>query len=326
MAEPRPKKQHFIPQLHLKHFVDADGMVWTYDVEQNDVRPSLPKETAVQTNFYSRRDKDGNHDDKIEQWLSEVESEASPAYEALLRGELPKGVSRDWFALFAALMYVRTPAMVRVGAEVMGAGVQAVANFTSALPPEQFEASLRRYEAERGPIDPNVRAGMQDFLKSDRYKIQVAHVAGLPVLGAVQGLFPTFASMGWAVLDSGRQYFITSDYPVARVSQNKAHPIYGDGGFMSKDVVVTMPLSSRRSLLMQWGDDAGRMVDIDRARVRELNTMRAVFAERHLFADRRDDGIRRLGEKHKKNKFKMQVSGLGADAKPVEVVRRLKRS
>jgi Protein of unknown function (DUF4238) len=323
MADPRPKKQHFIPELHLKHFVDANGMVWTYDIHENAVRRSIPKETAAQTNFYSLRDKDGNYDDKIEEWLSTVESEASAGYQALLRGELPKGEERDWLALFLACMYLRTPAMVRAGAEAMGNAIQAFANFVAKQPSEQFEVSLRRFEAKRGALDPEVRANMQEFLKSNKYKVQVARHAGLPILGAAQRLFPLFASMGWAVLDAGKQYFITSDYPVIRSSPGKRHPIYGDGGFLNREITVTMPLSPRRALHMEWSDDAGKVIDIEREKVRTLNGLRAVFAERHLFADRRDDGIRRLGEKHKESKFKIQVSGLGSDTQPVEVVRRL---
>jgi hypothetical protein len=312
MADPRAKKQHFVPELHLKHFVDAAGMVWTYDIRENGVRRSIPKETAVQTNFYSLRDKDGNYDDNIEQWLSTVESEASPGYEALLRGELPKGEPRNWFALFVACMYVRTPAMVRAGAETMGSAFQAFTNFVAKQPPEQFEASLGRFEAERGAIDPKVRANMQEFLKSDRYRIQITREAGLRVLGAVQGLFPIFGSMGWAVLDASKQYFITSDYPVTRISPGKPHPIYGDGGFLNKDITVTMPLSPRRILHLRWGEDAGRVANIDREQVRALNKLRAVFSERYLFADRRDDGIRRLGEKigRANSIYRLVASGL----------------
>ena len=48
-----PKGHHFIPRLHLHHFVgnDPKGQAWTYDPQTGRVWSAIPKETAVQTHF-----------------------------------------------------------------------------------------------------------------------------------------------------------------------------------------------------------------------------------------------------------------------------------
>jgi Protein of unknown function (DUF4238) len=91
MTKPRPKKQHYVPQLHLRQFTESRplGMVWTYDKQGNEPRASLPKETGAESNLYSIRGPDGRYNDEIELWLSDIESRAKPGYEQLLRGEIP---------------------------------------------------------------------------------------------------------------------------------------------------------------------------------------------------------------------------------------------
>jgi hypothetical protein len=89
---PIPKRHHFIPILHLKHFVGADpkGHLWTYDAETDQVRSAVPEETAVQGHFYSAERTDGTMDTRLEEHLAKMESAAAPVYDDLLRGKLPK--------------------------------------------------------------------------------------------------------------------------------------------------------------------------------------------------------------------------------------------
>ena len=111
-------RQHFIPILHLKHFVgpDPEGQLWTYDSENGEVWSAIPKNTAVQTHFYSIEGDDGAMDVRVEEHLAAVENSAAPVYEALLRAQIPGKSSQERadFATFLALMYVRTPAMRRM--------------------------------------------------------------------------------------------------------------------------------------------------------------------------------------------------------------------
>jgi hypothetical protein len=169
-----PKRQHFIPILHLKHFVGAapKGQVWTYDAESGEVRSATPENTAVQTHFHSIEGNDGAMDTRVEDYLSTVESNAAPVYEALLHAEIPpKGSQgRVDFATFLAVMYVRTPAMRRMGAEMVGRQLQILC-YAYGTNEKAFEALNRRAEeAELRHFNEEEKARLRkDFLDPSGY-------------------------------------------------------------------------------------------------------------------------------------------------------------
>lgn len=320
----RPKKQHYIPQLHLRHFTGLrpPGMLWTYDLLIGTSRPSLPKETATETNFYSVQDENGQYIDAIEKWLQGVETKAAPIYEQLLNGKIPQAQERMDFSTFIASLYSRTPAMRRIYGEVMGSGRQFLMN-AIASKPDAFEQEIRRYEAEKGPIDPEVRERMRRFILNKQYTIDVDHHAAIPALNLSDTLQGIFFEMGWAVVGNDEQHLITCDQPVVRVTPRKTfHPIYGDGGFLNKHVTVTVPLSPNRCLVMGWHPNVKGVLHIKRDEARLYNQQRAYFAERYLYSSIQDDGIRRLGEKHKTPGMRIKFSG-SEDLVEVKVKRRL---
>jgi hypothetical protein len=106
----RPKKQHYVPQRNLRHFVGGDppGMVWTYDVDTRRVAPSLPSETGAEMNFYSVRDESGQWRADIERPFSSIETKAAEPYERLMNGDIPTGQARRDFSIFIATLYARS--------------------------------------------------------------------------------------------------------------------------------------------------------------------------------------------------------------------------
>src|SRR4029078_1226419 len=115
----RKKKQHHTPELHLKQFTGSEpaGMVWTYDTQTGLVRPSIPKETGAETNFYALRKDNGEYVDAIEDWLWGVEDKTAGPYERLLAGEIPTGQERAGFTTFIASQFARSPTTRRMYAE-----------------------------------------------------------------------------------------------------------------------------------------------------------------------------------------------------------------
>jgi hypothetical protein len=322
----RPKDHHTVPEMHLKHFIDEKGMVWSYDKRQDRIWSAAPRETAVQRNFYSVQKADDTYFDEIEHWLSGVESKASPIYDHLLHGQIPNGQERADFATFIASMYACTPGMVRMYAEVVGAGYNAMTSVITASR-ERFDQTMDRYEREVGPLPSSMRDKVFEFARDPKnYTLAVARAAGLPALEASDRLQRIFFDMGWEVVEPSRdtEFFITGDHPVTRIIPTLTHsPLRGDGGFLNKEVLVSMPLSPSRMLVLRWGKDRpGRPRPVAREAVRDLNHYRAFFAEACLYADRRSEGIGSLARKHKDNRASMRVSGLGARAK-IEVRRKL---
>ena len=325
MTSTRPKKHHFVPQLHLRYFtgIDPKGMVWTYDAGSDRVSPSLPKETAAETNFYSTVDDGGNHLDDIEEWLAKVESAAAPVYEKLIRGEIPLEQERADFSTFLASMYTRTHSMRRIFAEMQGGGASLIMQALLSSK-ERLDEHLARANADGVDVPAVASEEMYEWMKNpDNYVINIHQDATLKAIELSDKLQEIFFEMGWAVVNSGQHYLITSDTPVAKVVPPSAcHPLYGDGGFLNKEVRITFPLSPNKCLVLFWGKDLDdRIPVLDRETVRTFNRQRAFFSEKYVFADRRDDGIRKLVQKHKDNGLKITSSASGPD---VKMVRRFK--
>jgi Protein of unknown function (DUF4238) len=64
--------------MHLKHFVDAQGMVWTYHKTNGSITQAVPRETAFQRNFYAIEQKPGQYRDDLEGCLGLIEGDATP--------------------------------------------------------------------------------------------------------------------------------------------------------------------------------------------------------------------------------------------------------
>jgi hypothetical protein len=326
LFEKRPKHHHLIPEMHLKHFTDANGMVWTYHKASGNLSQAVPRETCVQRNFYAIERELGQYQDDLEGWLGLVESHATPIYEKLLLGKIPQGEDRGKFAWFIATMYARTPGMVRMFAEIMGSPWGTVAAMMTASRKE-FEKFIDRTDEELGPLDLQTRDQMFEILKDPtKYKINVDRSSGLGALGISEGMANIFYRMGWSLLkpEDCSTFFVTSDHPVTRIVPQKSHLFYGDGGFMNPKVLVTLPLSPDRLLIMTWGQDtrSGPIPILSRM-VRSQNKQRAIFAEAQIYADRKDAGIQTLTKKYKDQRDGLKISGFGAD-RQVKVSRKLK--
>jgi hypothetical protein len=260
--------------------------------------------------------------------LSLTESNATPIYEKLLLGEIPKGEDRGKFAWFVGTMYARTPGMVRMFAEAMGSGLGMAAAMLTASRAKFDEAIDKAEEEEKlGPLDPQIRDRMFDTLKDpSKYTINVDRSVGLGAVGVSEGMAKIFYGMGWFILEpeDKSDFFITSDHPVARIVPEVRHSFFGDGGFMNPNVQVTFPLSPDRLLIMTWGQDTSSgVIPIRRRTVHSQNKQRALLSETQIYSDRRDAGIQALVKKYKDQRAGITISGFGADRK-VAVKRKLR--
>lgn len=327
-----PKRHHFIPILHLKHFVGVvpKGQIWTYDKRSGQIRSSLPENTAVQAHFYSVEGDDGMMDTRLEEHLALMESKAAPVYDVLLNGRIPaKGTqARVDFATFLALMYVRTPAMRRMSAEMLGRELQILA-YAYAENEKAFDTMNRRAEQDgaRPLNDEEKERVRREFLEpSGKYVMQIAKERTLQVLTVADNLAPIFYNMKWSILEVTNGFVVTTDNPLIRdVNPKTRHPIYGDQGFMNKTAQVIFPLSPRKVMFMSWLQDALESAAIDRRRVDGLNQALAANSDQFLYAHMHDKSIVKLAEKHKESRPTMTTKGYGPkEFAAIEVPRRMR--
>jgi hypothetical protein len=281
---PRPKAQHFVPRFYLANFVDEDGMVWTYDPVSDSVRASTPEKTAVQTNFYSAMDADGNYIDAIETWLSGVGSKAADLYPKVLRGEVLKGQARADFAVFVSSLFARSPAQVNFAAEMIGAFAQ-MTNDMMVADRVRFEQLMDQWEADTGrKTTPEQREDTFNFARDkSRYTITVDRMAGLRGMAVADTLTDIFFKMKWIVVECVGQHVITSDSPVVRITPREYHsPVYGDGGLVHKHAFVTLPLTFTKVMELSWSEtgDKPHVFRAGKDRGRLYNRQRAAFTLR----------------------------------------------
>lgn len=74
------KFQHFVSQMQLKRFADADSKLWVWNKAANKLLHQKPKNTFGQTHLYTTEDAEGQKDTSFEKGLSELESKANTLF------------------------------------------------------------------------------------------------------------------------------------------------------------------------------------------------------------------------------------------------------
>jgi hypothetical protein len=290
MAEYR--KQHLLPCLSLKCFVDPSGHVWTYDKQTNKSWHRIPEETGVISHFYSSTMPDGTLDTSIERTLNKIEDAAGEPYRKLVAGERLSEHQRFAFAHFLGAMYVRTEAMRRIAAHSQASDLHdyLVRSTTEA----GFEQRLRRVFGRE--VEASLRDRIRDGVKDlSGYEITIPKENTFGVLAGGDLLAEVFMKMGWTTVTAEHHYFITCDNPIHRATDpQRGHAFYRDHGFLDTTAQVTFPMSPRKLLLMTHNQLAPPSITLPRALVILENFKRAHDAEKQVYAHLSDKRIGRL--------------------------------
>lgn len=302
-------KQHIVPVLLLKHFVDQRGHVWTYDKIKNKRWSCVPEESAAESHYYSLEREDGSMDTAVETLFAGIESEAAPIYERLVEGELPKGRHRAAFAHFLGMMYARSPSMRRFAADVHKVTLEATMQMTFAHD-ETFQKFLAQLASEGRDIsDPTaIRRSLND-LSGVGLLLPKAYV--LKIIELIPTVTELFLGMKWSVLRPAHHFFVTCDNPVCHtVDMRGAHPLQGNGGLSDKTSEITFPMSPKRLLVLHWTSELSSELAIPRFAVEHENHKRLRGADRQVYAHLEHRGISRLLAKYPQQRPTMETFGM----------------
>jgi len=85
------KAQHTVQRFHIAQFVGhaPKGHVWIYDNRSDKPRSAIPDNVSIENNFYSFERDDGTWDNRLDDWITNVEGKATPVYMKLPRRQHP---------------------------------------------------------------------------------------------------------------------------------------------------------------------------------------------------------------------------------------------
>lgn len=264
------RKNHYVPELYLKNFADANGKVWAYRllVEHSNVpvwRPHSPAGIAYHSHLYTRLAA-GAESDEIEQWF-EREFE-TPAEEAIGRATNDERLSpAHWRALirFAAAQDVRTPARLLERLPEWQRTIQPLLNNVLQGTVKKLELAKRTgVPVAPGRTDPNVELVP---IKLHRDPVPGTDMTGLrleAVVGRGMWLYMlkhqltttlnVLLDHRWTIVrPSGDLRWFTSDDPVVKLNYNSPADYNLGGGWGWMGTEILLPLSPTHMLYTQVG-------------------------------------------------------------------------
>ncbi|WP_282257577.1 DUF4238 domain-containing protein [Stenotrophomonas sp. PS02301] len=285
-----PKRQHYLPRFYLRGFAGADECVAVYDRQNGALRRQKPESTAVVGHFYTMVDPDGRQRFELERALSEIESVGAEVIPRLIAGEPLQDEQRQSFALFIAVMAVRTPWMIE---NVKRMEAQLVEHLTLMMfgDAERGAQALRDFKGQDAS-EAEIRAeaeGIAALVTGGGLRASIDHQhAVTQAMPQALSLAPIFAQRDWSVLKTpARHSLVTTDAPVIVVPDGHTPRHLGPIGFGSPGTRTFFPLDASHLLVMD-GNDARLGHGLFRSEViRYVNRQLAARCVRYVIG--RDD-------------------------------------
>ncbi len=265
------RKNHYVPEVYLKNFADANGNVWVYrlSVEHSNVpawRPHSPAGIAYHSHLYTRLAA-GAESDEIEQWFErEFETPAKEAIDRAINDErLSPAHWRDLIR-FAAAQDVRTPARLLERLPEWQKTTEPLLNEVLRGVVERLEVANRTgVPLQPGPPDPNsellpIRLRRDPIPGTDMTGLRLEAVVGRGMwLYTLRHLLTKTANMlleyRWTIVcPFGDLRWFTSDDPVVKLNYNSQSDYNLGGSWGQTGSEILLPLSPTHMLYTQVGE------------------------------------------------------------------------
>jgi Protein of unknown function (DUF4238) len=327
-----PKRQHYVPRMYLRHFKAVDSRVWVYDTKNDTQLPLALENVAVQKHFYTYEGADGTLHPELELALGEVESKSAPIFDNLLSG---RPISRDSKAIlsgFLATMYLRTPAIRRLAADLRSALIKR--NVSERIAKGE---QLNVIDGETATT-PDHSITLEELNTFD-VTYEVPQNAPLIVLGGAKKISQPLFDMNWSLVTPRNGYFVTSDHPVVFASSDVIKDTLDEvGDFNRPEATISFPLSPNKLLVVHWGQTLSHTWLCNKQIVRPdgtcnshglgyLNGLRAAHAEQYIYAHLYDERIQRWSRKWVSSAYGHKLSdSIGFDRQRERSVIRRRRA
>jgi hypothetical protein len=257
-------RHHFVPQMIIRNFADADGWLHGFDKHQpaRGVFRSRPQNVFVEKHLYSEFDRDGSLIPTGEDVLGRLEATVAPIIRKIIAAareqRLPElsGDERGWWDLFFFLQWKRVPDMHK-----------------SVSPDEMIMAELGEAATELLAKFPDRREEIEQLWEAPAQARMLKRARLNALLDAGDLVPKTLATRGIvvALIPDARRSFVLGSHPVVKLAIPGATDLADPRSEMwfpiAKDVAVS-PGSDR-----DW--EIGVVLKEHRL-IRHLNTATAI--------------------------------------------------
>jgi hypothetical protein len=292
--ESQAKRHHLVPRFLLANFaqsVDGRERLMQLDVHTGSNVWAAPDGAASRSRFYRLTDDDGTTHQRVEHYLSRVESHAATAIRHLCAGPASlSAADRATIAMFLALQEGRTIAGLEQLSNLADLTLQTM-QASHCADPVAFEDTYRR---AIGPVHPEqveqARKEMLAALAENRVKLANPKEVALDLLLQHSVTSSQYIyQLQWHLLEAVDGRFVTSDRGLAMYDPTPAFPWSGHAIMSSPNAQTTIPLGPTQCLLLRPPGPvltAGVPVHrIDARKVMEINLRTYGFASDYIFAD-----------------------------------------
>jgi Protein of unknown function (DUF4238) len=277
------KKQHAVPKCYLKAWLDPNPFkgrrhVWFFEKDGSNPQRRSPRAIFHETDLYTIHREGGERDLVLEQGLSGLESAFVGIREKLARHEKLTTEEQVKLCAFIAAQHVRTPAQRDHLAGQWGKVLEMMDHmreWAKTATPQQ----LRDAGSLAGGSGPSL--GYEDVKGMAEKPLQTM------LASQIETQLPFLVDMDYVIMEcSTEPGFITSDNPCVWWDPEayKRPPIYRQPGLLTKTLEISMPLSPRQRIILNWKGIHG-YVPVPEQMVDNANRLATAACSQHFVSD-----------------------------------------
>jgi len=297
------KRQHYLPQFYLKGFI-LDGKFWVYDRQLNEFRKQTPINTAIEKDYYSFTDKNGEKNTNIEKILADVEGRIVPVINKIKSQEKINDDDKGIMSLFLSFLNYRVPEFEKLSNEI----AQKISKFTIQnliSSKEQATKWIENYKKDTGKSFDVSSEILFEYAQNPQFKITIDRNTTLrQMLDLSYKNTNWLYNLDWVIIRAPEKTsFITSDNPFVLLPP-KGFPIGIRGyGLKTRGVTKIIPLSKEQCITIGSPGNNFKYVDISIKTVRDINLYVTSRCDRFVIG-RDEKQLRSIVKRTKIHKWK----------------------
>lgn len=288
-----PRNHHYVPQLLLRNFTDADGKIWIYDTERGACRRGNPTSAGFERDLYALKSKSEQPNyGALEKFLAvNIDGPGADAIGRLLKHEQLSAAKWMDFLGFVAAQMQRTPAFFdRLSATTGPAMQESFERMSKFHTP--FRETVRKRLSESGATEQQIVEQFR-LMDSGGYKVRPNRAFVMTrALKMIELIHAELQEMQWTILTllDGEPDLIMSDHPVTLYDAGPDDEPPGPLGLRNPNIELVMPLS-RRAVAIARHTGPSSFGQLCAGCAAAINKRTLTYARRFIFAPYQSESL-----------------------------------